>query len=136
MESVRIDLPTLALVAAARVAAPVAPPDAGDAELDGLDELDGLELDELEDVLESLLQAAATSSTALMRRSEARFILVLTGGGRCEIAGMARNAQVAGAGRRMTKMSPVSSFSSRYFPRRSTPLILAPSSLEMNTFFV
>src|SRR5437764_8412197 len=36
----------------------------------------------------------------------------------------------------MTRMSPVSSFSSRYLPRRSTPLILAPSSLAMNCFLV
>src|SRR5436190_19457861 len=98
-ESVRIDLPILAFVAAARVAAPVAPPDAGDAdaELDGLDELEVLELDELEDVFESLLQAAATSRTALMRRSEARFIPVRTGGGRYGIAGMARKCSGGGS---------------------------------------
>ena len=78
----RIDLPILALVAAASVAAPVAPPDDGAAELDALDELEGLEeleLDEL-DVFESLLQAAATRRTALMRRSEARFMLIPTAG--------------------------------------------------------
>src|SRR5581483_10246506 len=35
-----------------------------------------------------------------------------------------------------TSSSPVSSFSTRYFPRRSTPVIFAPSSLVTNCFFV
>src|SRR5262245_16522448 len=35
-----------------------------------------------------------------------------------------------------TSNSPVSSLSTRYLPRRSTPVILAPSSFEMNCFFV
>ena len=35
-----------------------------------------------------------------------------------------------------TSRSPVSSFSSRYLPLRSTPVILAPSSRAMNCFFV
>ena len=36
----------------------------------------------------------------------------------------------------MTSTSPVSSGSSRYLPLRSTPVILAPSSLAMNAFLV
>ena len=82
-ESVRIDLPIFELDAAASVAAPEAAPeeDAELDELDGLDELDVLlELDVLEEVFESLLQAAATSSTALMRRRETRFMPVPTFG--------------------------------------------------------
>jgi len=99
-ESVRIDLPIFALVAAASVAAPDAAPedDEEDAELEELDGLDELEV--LDEVFESLLQAAATSRTALMRRREARFMPVLTVAGRPGIAGMTRIAQAAGAGRR------------------------------------
>jgi hypothetical protein len=108
LESVRIDLPIFEFVAAANVAAPLAALDDGDAdELDEVDELDVLEvllleLDVLDDELfESLLHAAAKSRTALMRRTDARFMPLPTHERRRGIARSRRNAQRAGAGRRV-----------------------------------
>ena len=101
-------MPIFEFVAAAKVAAPLAAPDDVDAEdADEVAEVDELEvllleLDVLDDELfESLLHAAAKSRTALMRRTDARFMPLPTHGRRRGIARSRGNAQLAGAGRRV-----------------------------------